>query len=177
MFESLSSLLSLLVNAIKWKHCGTALWAFQVTDHLFYFLFSIKISSSFSFKMSSMFIFPVFNFELSKLSTICFIFPLLELTRLNLFPSGKNILEKKTSDKSFWRHSVASIRGIFKSKFLDSHPKLSPEESLQNENSTSDDFSFIVIVFAPKCYFFSFFLLFCVSKSLLLQWEEQRRAQ
>ena len=169
MFESLSSLLSLLVNAIKWKHCGTALWAFQVTDHLFYFLFSIKISS---FLIS-----PFFNFELSKLSTICFIFPLLELTRLNLFPSGKNILEKKTSDKSFWRHSVASIRGIFKSKFLDSHPKLSPEESLQNENSTSDDFSFIVIVFAPKCYFFSFFLLFCVSKSLLLRWEEQRRAQ
>ena len=170
MFESLSSLLSLLVNAIKWKHCGTALWAFQVTDHLFYFFF-------FHSKCLLCLISPFFNFELSKLSTICFIFPLLELTRLNLFPSGKNILEKKTSDKSFWRHSVASIRGIFKSKFLDSHPKLSPEESLQNENSTSDDFSFIVIVFAPKCYFFSFFLLFCVSKSLLLQWEEQRRAQ
>ena len=54
------------------------------------------------------------NFELSKLSTICFIFPLLELTRLNLFPSGKNILEKKTSDKSFWRHSRGEIQRIWK---------------------------------------------------------------
>ena len=120
--------------------------------------------------------------ELSKLSTFPFIFPPLELTSLNLFSSGKNILEKKTSDKSFWRHSEAGIQGIFKSKFFEFSTATADPTALRALNKfkipemsnfflillqTQLNSVFIIIVWVTKHYFFS-----CVSKFLFPQWEE-----